>query len=66
MKHVDNKPHIRKIRDGWWECSGPSVVGLLPATLTANGLTKEEAYEMWYWEWARSSFRYVPIEEAFR
>jgi len=45
-----NKPHIRKIRHGWWQCSGESVIGLLPSTLTANGFTKEEAYERWYKE----------------
>lgn len=48
--HNMNKPHIKKNRHGWWECSGPSVVGLLPTILIANGFTKEEAYERWYWE----------------
>ena len=66
MMAVDNKPHIKKNRHGWWECSGPSVVGLLPATLIANGFTKEESYERWYWEWVRGSFRYVPLKELLR
>ena len=41
-----DKPHIKKNRQGWWECSGPSVVGLLPTILIANGFTKEEAYDL--------------------
>lgn len=62
----NDKPHIKKNRHGWWECSGPSIVGLLPTTLTANGYTKEEAYERWYWGWVRDSIRYVPLKEVFR
>ena len=45
-----SKPHIKRIKHGWWQCSGASVIGLLPSTLTANGFTKEEAYERWYKE----------------
>ncbi len=61
-----DKPHIKKNRQGWWECSGPSLVGLLHTTLTAFGFTKEDAYERWVGEWARSSIRYVPIEELLK
>lgn len=65
-KQCIDKPHIKKSKHGWWECSGTSIVGLLPTTLIANGHTKEEAYERWYGEWVRGSIRYVPIEEVFR
>ena len=51
-----NKPHIKKNKHGWWECSGSSVVGLLPAILTANGFTKEEAYERWVGEWGEKQY----------
>ena len=49
-KQCLHKPHIKRVRHGWWQCSGPSIIGMLPSTLTANGFTKEEAYEVWYKE----------------
>lgn len=64
----NDKPHIKKNKHGWWECSGPSVVGLLPTILTANGFTKEEAYERWHkeeWKARWSSAVLSSLREEF-